>query len=101
MQKHQKELDSWFKEHGWEYWRPFEILAAIMEETGELARLVNHIYGPKKKKPEEAAQELEGELGDILYNLICFANSHNINLDDAFKKSFNKSITRDKHRFDK
>jgi len=71
-------------------WKPHEILARLFEEGGELARLVNHIYGPKKKKPEEAEQELSGEIGDILYTLICF---------DCIRESFDKVMTRDKNRF--
>jgi NTP pyrophosphatase (non-canonical NTP hydrolase) len=99
MDKYQKELDKWFKDHNWPYWTPHEILARLFEEGGELARLVNHIYGPKKKKPEEAEQELSGEIGDILYTIICFANSHNLSLDDCIRESFDKVMTRDKNRF--
>ncbi|OGY56693.1 MAG: nucleotide pyrophosphohydrolase [Candidatus Colwellbacteria bacterium RBG_13_48_8] len=99
MEKYQKELDEWFKERGWEYWKPHEIIAQLFEEGGELARLINHLYGPKKKKPEEAKQELEGEIGDVMYALICLANSQGINLDDAIRKSFDKVAKRDKDRF--
>jgi len=91
----------WYKEHGWPYWTPHEILARLVEETGELARLVNHIWGPKKKKATEAEQDLEEEIGDILYTLVCFANANNISLDGAIRKSLDKSTTRDKDRFTK
>jgi len=101
MKKYQKELDEWFKSEGWEYWSPHEILARLMEETGELARLVNHLHGPKKKKSDEAEQNLEEEIGDIIYTLICYANSNNIDLDRAIKKSFAKVIRRDKNRYKK
>ena len=70
-----------------------------MEETGEFARLVNHLYGEKPKRSDEAEQELQEEIGDIIYTLICFANSNNINLDKAIKKSFSKVINRDKNRY--
>ena len=70
-----------------------------MEETGELARLVNHLHGPKKKKSDEAKQDLEEEMGDIIYTLICYANSNNLDLDRAIKKSFAKVIKRDKNRY--
>jgi NTP pyrophosphatase (non-canonical NTP hydrolase) len=99
MKKYQRELDNWFKENDWKYWSPHEILARLMEECGEFARLVNHIHGPKKKKSTEAQQDLEEEIGDIIYTLICYANSNNINLDKAIKKSFAKVIKRDKDRF--
>ena len=99
MKNYQQELDQWFKEKKWDYWKPHEILARLMEETGEFARLVNHIHGPKKKKITESEQDLEEELGDIIYTLICYANSNGIDLDNAIKKSFNKVITRDKDRY--
>lgn len=100
MKKYQKELDKFFKKNDWPYWPPLSILARLFEECGEFARLVNHLYGDKKKKETEAAQDLEEELGDIIYTLICFANSNNIDLDRAIKKTFKKVIKRDKHRFD-
>ena len=99
MQKHQKELNKWFKENKWDYWSPLSILARLFEECGEFARLVNHLYGDKKKKESEEKQELEEEIGDIIYTLICFANSHNIDLDEAIRRSFDKVMKRDKNRF--
>ncbi|KKQ18871.1 MAG: MazG nucleotide pyrophosphohydrolase [Berkelbacteria bacterium GW2011_GWA1_36_9] len=99
MKKYQKELDKWFKENKWKYWSQLSILARLMEETGEFARLVNHLYGEKPKRSDEAEQELQEEIGDIIYTLICFANSNNINLDKAIKKSFSKVIKRDKNRY--
>lgn len=99
MEEYQKELDQWFKENNWDYWSQHEILARLMEESGEFARLVNHLYGPKKKKDTEAEQDMEEEIGDILYTLMCYANSNNINLDKAIRKSFDKVIKRDKDRF--
>ncbi len=99
MNKNQKALDEFFKEQNWSYWKPHEILARLIEETGEFARLINHEYGPKKKKDSEAAQHFEEEIGDILYTLACFANTHNIDLDEAFKKSLEKVQARDKGRF--
>lgn len=101
MEKYQKELDDWFEKNGWPYWPPLSILARLFEECGEFARIVNHLYGDKKKKETEAVQDLEEELGDIIYTLICFANSKKIDLDKAIKKTFKKIIMRDKNRFDK
>ncbi|MDO8676643.1 MAG: MazG nucleotide pyrophosphohydrolase domain-containing protein, partial [Candidatus Azambacteria bacterium] len=60
---------------------------------------VNHVYGEKKKKKTEANQELEEEIGDIIYTLICFANSNNIDLDRAIKKRIRKVMKRDQNRF--
>lgn len=99
MNKEQQALHDWFTEQGWPYWTPHEILARLMEETGEFARLVNHQYGPKKKKDGEAAQDFEDEIGDILYTLACFANTHQINLDAALERSIDKVAGRDKGRY--
>jgi NTP pyrophosphatase (non-canonical NTP hydrolase) len=72
-----------------------------MEETGEFARIVNHLYGDKKKKLSEEEQDMEDEIGDIMYTLICFANSNNLSLDSAIRKSMDKVVKRDKDRFEK
>lgn len=101
MNEHQKAVDAWFEEKGWDYWSPLSILARLMEETGEFARLVNHLYGEKPKRSDEKEQELEEEVGDILYTLMCFANSKGIDLDKAIQKSFDKVMTRDKDRYAK
>ena len=99
MDAYQKEVDAWFKEKQWPYWDPFVILARLFEEGGELARLVNHLHGPKKKKASEPEQDLEEEVGDILYTLVCFANAEGLNLDRAMRKSLDKVASRDKDRF--
>lgn len=99
MHKYQEELDKWFKENGWKYWSPLSILARLMEECGEFARLVNHLYGDKPKRSDEKEQELEEEMGDVIYTLICFANSNGIDLDKAIRKSFDKIIKRDRDRW--
>jgi NTP pyrophosphatase (non-canonical NTP hydrolase) len=99
MKEFQKKIDDWFKKAGWSYWSPHEITAQIFEEGGEIARLINHLFGPKKKKSNEAHQELEGEVGDLLYAIICLANSQGIDLDAAMEKSIHKTMTRDKDRF--
>jgi NTP pyrophosphatase (non-canonical NTP hydrolase) len=98
MNKEQKEINDWMTKIGWTYWSPHEILARVIEEVGEFARLVNHQYGPKKKKPEEAGQDFEDEIGDILYALACFANTHDIDLDTALARSHKKVVERDANR---
>ncbi len=99
MKQYQEEMARWFKEKGWAYWTPHEILVRLMEEAGELARLVNHQFGPKKKKSTEVEQDLEDEVGDILYTLISLANSQNLDLDRAIRKSLDKVSSRDKDRY--
>lgn len=99
IKAYQKEIDTWFREKGWDYWTPHEILARLYEEGGELARLINHMHGPKKKRDDETEQNLVQEIGDVLYTLICLANVHNIDLNDAIRKSIDISTNRDKDRY--
>jgi NTP pyrophosphatase (non-canonical NTP hydrolase) len=58
-------------------------MSRLIEEVGELAREVNHVYGEKKKKSDEEPGDIEGEVGDILYTLICFSNANGYLLDRA------------------
>lgn len=97
----QKEVDDWAQTLEKPYWSPFSIFTRIAEEVGELGRLLNHIYGDKPKKPDEARQELGSEIMDVMFACLCLANSHGIDLDEEFKKTMEKSRTRDKERFAK
>jgi NTP pyrophosphatase (non-canonical NTP hydrolase) len=100
LKGYQKEVDNWvkkFKKIG--YFPPLAIIARLAEETGELAREINHNFGPKKKKSSESGQEIGDEIADIFFTLICLANSLDIDLDEAFEKMMNKLNTRDKSRF--
>jgi NTP pyrophosphatase (non-canonical NTP hydrolase) len=81
------------------YFPPFEILAQLVEETGEIARELSDLHGHKKKKEGEITDGLACEIGDVLFVLCCLANSHDINLDDAFEKSIDKKYKRDQERF--
>lgn len=101
MDKYQKLVDEWVQGLEEPYWPPLSILARVTEEVGELARLLNHMYGSKPKKPTEAKQEMGGEIADIIYALLCLANSHNINLDIELQNVIDKAKTRDKDRFAK
>jgi NTP pyrophosphatase (non-canonical NTP hydrolase) len=102
MKKEQQEVDTWVREQfQTPYWHPFENLARLIEEVGELAREINQRYGVKKKKPTEELREVEDELGDILFTLICIANSLNIDLDQSFARAMEKCRTRDANRFEK
>lgn len=99
MHKYQKQIDKWFQEQGWEYWKPMDILARLTEEVGEFARVLNDRFGAKDKKDSEATQKVEEEIGDIIFTLICFANAHDIDLDTAIQSSIDKVIDRDADRF--
>lgn len=97
----QKQVDDWVKQYKIGYWQPHEILARLAEEVGELAREINHLYGPKKKKKYENPKEMEDEIADIIFTLACLANSKGIDLDKAFKKVMDKLNSRDNNRWEK
>lgn len=83
------------------YWHPLSQLARMIEEVGEVSRILNHQYGDKPKKKDEEHEDLADELADVLFTVICLANSQKIDLDPALEKSIAKLETRDKHRFPK
>jgi len=101
MQQMQQEVDEYIGQFKEGYFTPLAMLARMTEEVGELAREVNHFYGEKKKKDTEEEKTMEQEMGDILFVLICFANSLNIDLDEAFTMVMEKFQTRDEHRWTK
>ena len=95
----QREVDAWIGQVEEGYWTPLSMLARLIEETGELAREINHQFGEKTKKPEEPMGDLALELADILFIVICYANSLNIDLEDAFKRVMAKYRYRDNNRW--
>jgi NTP pyrophosphatase (non-canonical NTP hydrolase) len=99
MKKIQKQTDDWVKECTTGYFSPHECLARLVEEVGELAREINHTYGPKKKKATERENSIGDELGDVVFTIACIANSLDIDLDKSFKGVMKKLYTRDKDRF--
>lgn len=101
LSEYQKKVDNWVSEHKIGYFKPHEILARLVEETGEVSREINHLYGPKKKKSSENIADLSEELGDIVFTVCCMANSQGINLDDSFQKAMDKCYGRDKDRYEK
>ena len=97
----QKQVDEWTNQFDPQYWKPHEILARLVEEIGELAREINHLYGPKKKKSTEDKRELSEEVADIIFTLCCLANSQKIDLDEAFLRMMEKCQSRDANRYTK
>lgn len=97
----QREVDRYISQFKEGYFSPLALLARMSEEVGELAREVNHEYGEKPKKPTEADNSIELELGDILFITVCFANSLGIDLTKAHDQVMNKFNTRDANRWTK
>lgn len=95
----QNEVDTYISQFKEGYFSPLAMLARLTEELGELAREVNHYYGEKPKKSSETEKAIEEELGDLLFVIICLANSLNIDLEEAHDYVMNKFNTRDKDRW--
>jgi len=101
MKNAQREVDEWVAQHKVGYWKPHEIMVRLTEEIGELAREINHKFGPKKKKDVEDKKEIEDEIGDIIFTLTCLANSLDLDMEKGFKSAMDKCYGRDKNRFEK
>ncbi|MHA6259656.1 nucleotide pyrophosphohydrolase [Sporosarcina sp. CAU 1771] len=97
----QKEIDTYINGFEEGYFPPMELLARLTEELGELSREVQHVYGTKKKKPDEAIRSLEEETGDLFFVLVCFANSQGISLENALSTVLTKFKNRDADRWTK
>lgn len=98
----QQDVDLWVSQFTPAYWPPLAQMARLSEETGEVAREINHIYGPKQKKLDESQQKLSQELIDVIFTVVCIANSNNINLQEEWEKSMKeKHYGRDNNRFEK
>lgn len=95
----QKKVDDWIKTNTSGYWKPLSQMVRLTEEVGELAREINHRYGEKTKKSTEEEKEISSEIADVLYILICIANSTGVDLEDAFNKVLEKYEKRDKNRW--
>jgi NTP pyrophosphatase (non-canonical NTP hydrolase) len=95
----QARVDAWIGQFEEGYWPPLANLARLVEEVGELSRIMNHQFGPKKKKPEEAEQQLSEELADILFVLLVLANEQKIDLGAALERVLEKYRVRDSARW--
>ena len=94
----QKSIDVWIAENGG-YWDEMSLLARLTEEIGELAREYNHRFGAKKKKPSETDSNIQEELADILWLVLCMANQQGIDMTEAFESVMTKLKVRDAGRF--
>ena len=95
----QHRVDAWISQFEAGYFDPLTNIARLTEEVGELAREVNHRFGQKTKKPDEAPGDLGMEMADIIFVLICMANREGIDLQAAFDSMMTKVETRDAKRW--
>lgn len=95
----QARVDAWISQFEEGYFHPLTNMTRLSEEVGELAREINHRFGQKTKKRDEAEGDIGMEMADILFVLICMANREKIDLQQAFDRMMAKVENRDKDRW--
>lgn len=93
----QQVVDNWIKQYGVRYFSELTNMAILTEEVGELARVIARKYGDQSFKKGEK-DNIEEEIADVMWVLICLANQTGVDLEEALKKSISKKTTRDKER---
>lgn len=94
----QQAVDQWIKTTGIRYFNELTNTAILMEEVGEVARIMSRQYGEQSFKKSDEAVNLADEMADVLFVLICLANQTGINLDEALLKNLEKKTIRDADR---
>jgi NTP pyrophosphatase (non-canonical NTP hydrolase) len=94
----QKKVDLWIKTIGVKYFSELTNTAILMEEVGELARVMSRTYGDQSFKDSDKNVDMADEMADILWVLICLANQTGVNLTEAFEKNIQKKTIRDADR---
>ncbi len=98
LSKMQKEVDHWIETYGIRYFDQLTNLGLLMEEVGELSRVLTRKYGEQSSKDTDLEVKLEEELADVLFVLTCLANQCDIDLESAFRKNLDKKTLRDNTR---
>jgi NTP pyrophosphatase (non-canonical NTP hydrolase) len=98
IQEAQNKVDDWIKQYGVRYFNELTNTAILMEEVGEVARIISRKYGEQSFKATETGENLADELEDVLFVLICLANQTGIDLEAALVKNLDKKTNRDKDR---
>lgn len=94
----QKTVDQWIKTFGVRYFSELTNTAILMEEVGEVARIMARTYGDQSFKKADLAKDLGDEMADVLFVLICLANQCGIDLTDALRRNLDKKTQRDADR---
>ena len=94
----QQIVDKWIKSVGVRYFSELTNLAQLVEEVGEVARVISRTYGDQSFKKTDEGKDLADELADVLFVLICLANQTGVDLTDALQKNLDKKTKRDKNR---
>ena len=98
LRESQAVVDEWVRTIGVRYFSELTNTAVLMEEVGELARIMARTYGDQSFKKSDEQYDLADEMADILFVLICLANQTGVDLTDAFTKNMEKKTRRDKTR---
>ncbi len=91
-------IDKWIKEYGVRYFNELTNTAILMEEVGEVARVMARRYGEQSEKESDKLVKLEDELADVLFVLLCIANQTGINMEEALERNLAKKTNRDGQR---
>src|SRR3954471_6072457 len=86
----QNQVDEWIQTYGVRYFSELTNTAILMEEVGEVARIMSRTYGDQSFKQSDKDKELSDELSDVLFVLVCLANQTGVNLTEAFEKGMVK-----------
>lgn len=98
IQQAQDEVDHWIKTTGVRYFNELTNLGILMEEVGELSRIMVRRFGEQSFKESDKENNLADEMADVFWILICLANQTGINLTEALQKNFEKKNLRDAQR---
>ncbi|MEN9998130.1 MAG: hypothetical protein RI922_1120 [Bacteroidota bacterium] len=91
-------VDNWINEYGVRYFNELTNTAMLMEEVGEVARIMARRYGEQSEKESDKSKELADEMADVMFVLICLANQTGIDLEEALRKNLEKKTKRDHSR---
>ncbi|HEV2145877.1 MAG TPA: nucleotide pyrophosphohydrolase [Longimicrobiaceae bacterium] len=101
LREAQARVDAYISQFKEGYFPPLVNLARLTEEVGELAREMNHRFGPKTKKPDEPEADVALELADVLFVLVVLANQMGVDLQDALDRTMTKYRVRDADRWER
>jgi NTP pyrophosphatase (non-canonical NTP hydrolase) len=94
----QEVVDEWVRTIGVRYYSELTNTAVLMEEVGEVARIMSRVYGDQSFKKSDEGYDLADEFADVLFVLICMANQTGVDLTEAFHRNMDKKTKRDKDR---
>lgn len=98
IEEAQARIDAWIKAYGVRYFNELTNLGILMEEVGEVARIMARRYGEQSEKESDKNKSLEDELADVIFVVMCIANQTGINLTEALEKNLQKKTLRDADR---